>query len=599
MEASKMMRIFIFFFALLTLTPLILNDVYAGIDQHYLKVRSQPDILFIPGSGFYNEGKVVKLEKAPQTWQGYSFMGWKVDGKWADGNPISITMDRSHEVEAIYEKGIGSVGITIDSIPRVAEINVDGELFFADELPLTFDWEPGSSHLVTIKDIIEEDSNTRYKFDSWKDSDISIQREILVEEEPEDSKYIILYKKQHYLKSITPYGSITGSGWHDEGTSVEFSVDSEFVVDKKNENIRYLFDSWNKGDYPNLQQNVIDLNSPETVKAEWIPQYKLDVGSNVPEYQPGGSGWFIEGKKAMLVAEENIESEETDTKYEFNRWVSKGPNPLVIPNSQSPVTSINVDKPYVIQAEYKKSYLVSVFTPFGNAQGGGYYKQGDVAEISMKNTEVVIDPKQVRKVFKGWDTHGAKTVDFAEGDPDLEGSSVGQNLLVFVNGPVSVTADWKSQYYLDVDDGDGKTNGEGWYDIGKMATISVRQPPETTDFWTSMVFDKWTGDIESNEERTKVMMSEPKVVIADWKEDYSVGYVNGMILAGLGGIGVFVATKARKKKLVSKLQENDWKRRNYETPFERYQSTRAYEITGIQPSKKKKILSWLMGKSNS
>ena len=592
------MRFFIFFFVLLALTPLIINDVFAGVEQHYLKVRSQPDILFLPGSGFYNEGKVVKLEKVPTTWQGYTFLGWKVDGKWADGNPITITMDRSHEVEAIFEKGIGSVGITIDAIPRVAEVNIDGELFFANEFPLTLDWEPGSSHLVTIQDIVEENSNTRYKFDSWKDSDTSVQREIHVDEEPETSKYIILYKKQHYLKSITEHGSVTGSGWHDEGTSVEFSVDSEIVEDKTNSNQRFLFDSWNKGDYKNLGQNVIDLSGPETVRAEWVPQYKLDVKSNSPDYQPGGSGWFSEGKKAMLVAEETIESEEADTTYEFNRWVSRGPNPVVIPNAQSPITSVNVEKPYVIEAEYKKSYLVSVFTPFGNAQGGGYYKQGDVAEISMKKTEVVIDPKQVRKVFKGWDTHGAKTVDFAKGDPDLEGSTVGQNLLVFVNGPVSVTADWKSQYYLEVEDGDGRADGEGWYDVGRMATVSIRDPPETTDFWTNMVFSDWSGDIESTDDRTKVLMSEPKIVAANWKEDYTVGYVNGMILAGLGGVGFFVASKARKKKLVSKLQENDWKRRNYETPFERYQSTRAYEIAGIQPSKKKKIMSWLMGKNN-
>ena len=591
------MRFLIFFLILAAFSPIIFSDVFA-IDEHFLKVRSQPDILFMPGSGFYNADKVVKLEKAPETWQGYTFVGWKVDGKWADGNPISIKMDRAHTVDAIYEKGIGSLKYTIDAIPRIAEVNVDGVLYFADEFPLTFDWDKGSSHIILVEDVVDQSSSTRYKFDSWKDSDTSLQREVTVEEDSEKIKFTILYKKQHYLKSISEIGTVSGSGWQDEGTSINFELDSEIVYDKKSDDVRYIFDSWNQGDFPKLSQNSLVLDKPMTVKPNWISQYKIEVISNSPDYTPGGSDWYAEGEKAMLVAEKSIESAEQDTKYVFNRWVSKGPHPVVIPNAQNPVTSVNVDKPYVIEAEYKKSYLVSVFSPFGSAQGQGYYKAGEVAEIKMSKTEAVVDPFEVRKVFKGWDTHGAKTVDFAKGDPDVEGTDLGQNLLVFVNGPVSVTANWKSQYYLNVDPGKGTAKGEGWYDMGKMASISIQEPEESSEFWKKPAFAGWSGDIESTEMKTKVLVNGPKNVAAEWGEDYSPGYFNGMILAGLAGIGIIIAKKARKNKLVSKLQEYDWKKRNYDSPFEKYQSTRTYELAGISQPKTKKILSWLMGKSS-
>src|SRR3972149_6432824 len=125
----------------------------AQVPTYHLTVKSQPNILFFSGSGDYKQGQVVKLEAAPFVWQEYSLIGWKVDGRWSTENPPSISMDADHIIEAIYERTNLVGGIIVDSIPRVADITVDGKIYLESELPLSFNWEEGSEHIITIPPI--------------------------------------------------------------------------------------------------------------------------------------------------------------------------------------------------------------------------------------------------------------------------------------------------------------------------------------------------------------------------------------------------------------------------------------------------------------
>jgi len=122
--------------ALVILAPIAILDVSAAEEQKTLRVRSSPNILFMSGGGSYDIGSVVTIPKAPESWNEYTFVGWQIDKQWAQGNPIKITMNTSHTVEAIYEKSY-SGNVIIDTIPRVADINVDGEIYLPSELPLS------------------------------------------------------------------------------------------------------------------------------------------------------------------------------------------------------------------------------------------------------------------------------------------------------------------------------------------------------------------------------------------------------------------------------------------------------------------------------
>ena len=118
-----------------------------GDDEFRLKINANPNIIFIGGGGVYPVGTEVTTEEAPKKFQGYEFQGWKIDGVWAEGNPVTIRMDRNHDIVAIYEKS-DTKFTKIDSIPRIADITIDGEIYLSNELPAKFNWELDSDHNV-------------------------------------------------------------------------------------------------------------------------------------------------------------------------------------------------------------------------------------------------------------------------------------------------------------------------------------------------------------------------------------------------------------------------------------------------------------------
>ncbi len=573
----------------------------AAEDTFHLTVRSEPNIIFISGSGDYKAGTVVTLDSAPEKWQDYSFVGWKIDGRWSYENPLEIRMDLSHSVEAVYEKTGLIGGIVIDVIPRISEITIDGTIYLPSELPVTFSWATDSEHVISLPQTVAEGPATRYLFDSWKDRNTETVRTIKA---AEGASYIALYQIQHYVKPITEQGTVLGAGWQDEGTMSQFELESDIVLDKKDENIRYVFNSWNGGDYPNSVHNVIAVAEGASVKATWDVQYKLQLNSNNPDYTPFGAGWYDTGKQVALIAEETLKSPNSDTQYSFDKWVSRGPNPVIIPNAQSPSTTIIMDQPYMIEAQYKKSFQVNVWTPFGEPVGTGFYDQGTVAEISLSQTEVEIESNNFRKIFSGWDTHGARTMDLAGEDPDLaELKAAGLNLLVFVDQPVNVTANWKSQYYLDLQTEKGKVKGAGWYDIGRMVPISVEERSAPTGLWSADTFDRWSGDIDSMSAKERVLMNGPKNVVAEWKIDNTPGIINGVILAAVAGIGAVVYSKTRKSNLLNNNHiKNDLAsiKQNSFDKFFALKNNISPETPSFytKPPMKKSILDWLLGRGS-
>jgi len=592
-----------FFFLALCIFLVGITQASAQTTEYHLKVASSPNILYITGSGFFPEGTSIILQKAPEQWQDYEFVGWKVNGIWASDNPPTVVLTRNIDAIAIYEKTDGFGKIMIDTIPRVSSITIDGTIYLPEELPVTFDWSVGSSHTVVISDVEKQSPNTRYKFDSWKDQNLETIRSITVQEDVDE--YIAIYKTQHFLKPLSEIGIVIGGGWHDEGSSVSFELESDVVLDKKDDYTRYVFGSWNLGDYLNLPTNIIDVEEPVTVKANWDTQYRLELLSNTPEYNLLGTGWYDTGKHVALIAEESLESPSSNIRYVFEKWVSKGPNPVIIPNAHQAATTITMTEPFVIEAHYKKSYLVNVWTPYGTAIGSGFYEEGTTAEISISNPNVVVQPNKVKKIFYKWDTHGARTMNFPSDVTELDEFSTAsvQNLLVFVNSPVNVTADWKTQYYLNVESEEGSVEGSGWYDLGRLAPIKVKEPSTPAGFWSAQTFDKWSGDIDSKNIRERVLMNQPKNVIAEWKEDRTAGIMNSLVLAGVAAVGVVIYVKSRNGK-THVLKKKKAPPINAQSGFDKFFNTASSDLFSEQkksafgPSKKGKmgsIFSWLMG----
>jgi len=544
----------------------------------------------------------------PETWRGYKFVGWKIDGAWASDNPPTVRMDRPHDVLAIFEINEGNVfdaeEIIIDVIPRVAEITIDNKIYLPDELPVYFTWDPGTEHVIFVEPIVNEGIDTRYVFDMWKDRESERIRTITAGEVTE---LIALFKTQDYLRIITEYSSVQGGGWYDEGETVDFSLNSEVFPHKDDDGIQYAFDSWDLGDYRHSPKNSIPLQNPTTVTANWKEEYKLDLRSNAPDYFPNGGGFYLKGKSLALLAEEEIRSSNYDVKYVFLKWVSIGPNPVIISNALSPSTTITVDNPFIIEARYKKSYLVNVWSPFGSTSGAGFYDEGDIAEIRVNNKEVITEPGKVKKIFSGWDTGGSRVMDFSSSETNSLVSPPGRfNLMVIVDQPSNITAQWTSQYYLDIRSPEGQVSGAGWYIPGSLVPISVKKPTQPPGMWSTYAFKGWSGDIESNSPTTKIIMNQPRSVVAEWDTDNSPGIVNGIILGGVGVVGFFIYKKIKKNGKFAIGNIGGGKRSDL--PFERRslgcvigKKESKTSITSQNnkqetlPRKKSSIINWLMG----
>ena len=579
-----------------------IDTAEAGGEQHHLKIDTVPrDLMFIPGQGFYDDGKTITLTKVPEVWKEYRFLGYKIDGAWAADNPPTIRMDRPHEVQIIFEKSeegiLSQTDILIDSIPRVSTITVDDEVYLPDELPISLEWEEGTTHVVSVENIVNEGADMRFSFDQWKDTEPGSVR--ILEAGDVDS-LIALYDTQYYLRAITEYGSISGGGWYDKDDTAQFKIDEEFVTDN-DDSIRYAFKSWDSGDYQKSTENSAPIQGPLTVKASWDEEYLLDIRSNIPDYVPSGEGFYPQGKSLALIAEDEIRSSTADINYVFDRWVSIGPNPVIISNTVSPSTSISIQNPYIIEARYTKSYLINAWTPYGSISGSGFYDAGDVAEIKVLSNEIIVKPGQIKKVFHGWDTQNAKIMEFNNpGSPVL-----GQvpNLMVVADAPRNVTAKWTDQYYLNVRSTQGDVKGSGWYQPGAVVPISVSNPTQPAGVWSSYSFAGWSGDIDATKPGAKVIMAGPRSVVAEWEVDNSPGIINGIILGALGIAGYFVYAKTKNRGgslthiINTKKDGFSFDRRNLDSLIGQKIEPKFGGGTQSQtmPQKKFSLVDWLMG----
>ena len=135
-----------------------------------------------------------------------------------------------------------------------------------------------------------------------------------------------------------------------------------------------------------------------------------------------------------------------------------------------------------------------------------------------------------RHVFTGWGGDSTATTTEAT---------------ITMNSQKWVTASWKPQYYLTVESEQGNPQGQGWYDEGSPATISVTSPLGTI---VRQVFSHWGGDSTKTWPSTLIIMDSPKVVIANWLTDYSQLYllIGGiLVLAGIISIPIVIKRKGR------------------------------------------------------
>ena len=124
-------------------------------------------------------------------------------------------------------------------------------------------------------------------------------------------------------------------------------------------------------------------------------------------------------------------------------------------------------------------------------------------------------------------------------------SSDAPSMMFVVNSPLSIQANWKTQYFLNVSSPISEASGAGWYDEGETATFSLQET--SMGSLVRRAFSGWEGDSISNEVTSTIVMDSSKTISAKWEDDYTqLLAVVGTVVV-VGGLGAVAILKRRKK----------------------------------------------------
>jgi len=263
-------------------------------------------------------------------------------------------------------------------------------------------------------------------------------------------------------------------------------------------------------------------------------QYDLTINlspSNITT-DVSGDGTYSKGSTASFSANQTAITEAPGMRYVFTGWsgdyTGSGMN-----------ATLTMDAAKTVTANYQPQYFVSVSQQPSNAptpQGGGWFNEGATTSISVPNQNVSLNAG-AQFVFTGWTVDG--------------NSQTGPTLSLQMNSPHTVVAQYTQQYYLTVQSPQGITSGQGWYNAGTNAPISVSTPPSPM-FGVNWVFDGWQGSTQSSTQSTTVLMNGPMTVTATWHQDSTVLYVTvGAIIAIIAVAAFAIIRTKRKNKQIS------------------------------------------------
>ncbi len=337
--------------------------------------------------------------------------------RWIDGNLLEARFDAPEEVEEPYRGFVEvSIGVLTRGLFNYSGLYTpDGRLvhdvkLYEDEYDIEF-WS-----------VIHAISEILLKFDygapsmggEWRAvfavpevivrgdvENVEVSKPIFGEVERNESAIIALYSLGeraafNVTRPIVELGDFERKvfgGWQGDLEANESSL--EFIVDEAR--VFVIEPVWRR---------------------EFLVSVESDYGSVV------GGGWYPGGSEAKISVSPTEVVLGEGVKKVFAGWTGDV-------EGKSAEITFRVDSPKTVKALWDTYYLVSVETPIGTASGGGWYREGETARISVWPTETGF---LVRDVFSHWELDGEEI-----SEPEVEFT---------VTGPVRAVAVWRKDYTI-------------------------------------------------------------------------------------------------------------------------------------------------------
>jgi hypothetical protein len=344
---------------------------------------------------------------------------------------------------------------------------------------------------------------------------------------------------QYYLTvqtDPTGIGTIPGQGWYNACTYVNLTAPESFPGST---GIRYRFNYWDvDGASQGIDVRVISvyMNAAHTATAHYVTQYFLNLTANpLGVTTPAGVGWYDAGTNVPIFAPEFISIVSGASRYRFNGWTTGDMSEIA--NVSATSTTVFLDKPKTVTANYVTQYHLTVVSPYGTPTGDGWYDSGTTA-YAMLDTNIVNHGNGTRRVFTSW-------------SGDASGTNYAQSNAIVMNAAKTAISNWKTEYQLTV-----RTNGlgtyitnvynvttvlgtatdatpyTGWFNQGSLILLNMDTP--IVDGSKRFVFTHWSGDISGTEPQPPVTMNTAKDITINYKTQYEIT-VTASPVGAIGG----------------------------------------------------------------
>jgi PKD repeat protein len=487
----------------ITMKAPINEEVYWGASEYYMKVESPYGA--VQGSGWYEAGAAATVSVDTSVASGpgkrQAFVQWRGQG---NGSYTGVLNPATVHVNA--------------PLIQTAEWNVEYYLNVQSDYgdPSGKGWyREGSTATIRSDTAILVQSGKRVRFSSWFGTGTGSytgplnQKAVTVNGPITET---VQWKVQYALVLDSEYGNPKPrpEGWYDDGTRVLFSVDT---LVSQGADTRVRFKGWEgvgAGSYTGNQNSAeIVITGPITEEAIWNPEYFLAVtvdpaGSGSVYPFTGGGGWGMASDTLELRAVGKVADG-----YGFSSWSGDA-------NGNANPLSLILDRPKRVTAHFKQGNVFITTDPPGliltiqgrEAVAPVVYdwlpgEQHRIGTIALQG-----DGATAKYGFLDWSDGGA-----IEHDITVTASTV------------RYTARFGESYFVKVESEFGTPAGQGWYDKGATATVTVDSAANATAD-SRQRFKRWigagSGSVTSTTPLIRFTVSGPVVESAVWEAQVKV-----------------------------------------------------------------------------
>ena len=396
------------------------------------------------------------------------------------------------------------ITITVNHPSANLKVIINGQVYTA---PQTLLFNPGQQVTLEAPWDQEVSASHRYHYYAWMEGGSRVKT-ITVPSAP--TTYEARYVEQFFLNVETNgvNTAYSGEGWYEANTSV--AIDITPVVLGGEGQTRYTFASWQgtgTGSYTGPERHVqVTMSGPVTEIAQWDEEYYLEVASAYGETT--GQGWYAPGEQVSIGLTAEMEAEE-GTRLAFQGWTGAGAGSYTGPANPATVT---MNGPIVETAVWKTEHRLDLVSKYGTPVGGGWYLAGSTVQVSIDTTVEASEGTRIQ--FKRW--MGVGTGAYTGTDPEFS---------LVIQGPVTETAEWREQHYVEVVSVRGNAQGSGWVDHGQLLTISVDSSVAVSNE-IRYQFEAWQGTGEGSysgaERIVAILVQGPIRQEALWNEQYFI-----------------------------------------------------------------------------